>query len=76
MGYNQAFGYWPQSTQSVQESQVELVQHRLQNTKSQRNSAWCSANRYNLPSLGANREFKTENIVQAYPVVVDTFNYK
>lgn len=55
---------------------VNWFKHRLQSTKSQRNSAWCSADRYNYPSLGANREFKSENIVQAYPVVVDTFNYK
>lgn len=54
---------------------LNWFKHRLQSTKPQRNSAWCSANRHNYPSLGANREIKTENIVQAYPVDVDNFNY-
>lgn len=42
-------------------------------TKPQRNSVWCSANRHNLR---ANREIKTQNRGQAYPVGVDNFSYK
>lgn len=72
---NQAVSaYWLQSKLTAQENQTELAQ--AQTTDHKRNSAWWCSNTHNYPSLGANRESKTENIFQAYPGDADNFNYK
>lgn len=76
MGYNRDFRYWPQSKQSVQESQFELVPAQNTEHKVTKKQCLVLCKQIQLSFFGANREFKRENIVQAYPVVVDTFKYK
>lgn len=76
LGYNRGFGNWLQSKQSVQENQTGLVQARITEHKATNEECLVLSDRHNYPSLGTNREIKTEDIVQAYPVDVDNFNYK